>query len=189
MSAAAAFPALRFPPSRRRRATRASPRPPWSSTSRPARSATRSRAWRRAFAPGLFDRAGRKVTLTAEGQTLAVRVRLSLSLLGDAFDAVAVASARPARHLHACLDRRPLSRPRLPDFQRRFGGIELELRCGSALADLTSDDVDVAIRFGPGGWTGLQARHLGDEFCSRWPALPIAAAIFRARSRRCAIAR
>src|ERR1044071_7580490 len=35
----------------------------------------------------LFDRAGRRVALTGEGQTLAVRVRLSLSLLGDAFDA------------------------------------------------------------------------------------------------------
>ncbi|MGQ0660824.1 LysR substrate-binding domain-containing protein, partial [Sphingosinicella sp.] len=110
----------------------------------------------------LFDRAGRRVALTPEGQTLAVRVRLSLSLLGDAFDTspwlrrdrlvVSTLSSIAGRLA-----------PSLGDFRRRFPDIELELRCGAALADLTADEVDVAIRFGPGGWTGLQARHLGDE--------------------------
>jgi LysR family glycine cleavage system transcriptional activator len=110
----------------------------------------------------LFDRVGRRVNLTAEGQTLAVRVRLSLSLLGDAFD-TAPWLRRDRLVISTLASIAGALAPRLPDFQRRFGGIELELRSASALADFTTDDVDVAIRFGPGGWTGLQARHLGDE--------------------------
>ncbi len=120
----------------------------------------------------LFDRAGRKVTLTAEGQTLAVRVRLSLSLLGDAFD-TSPWLRRDRLVISTLASMASRIAPRLPDFQRRFGNVELELRCGSALADLT-DDVDVAIRFGPGGWTGLQARHLGDE-----SLFPVASPAFR----------
>jgi len=37
----------------------------------------------------------------------------------------------------------------------------LDLRCNDALADL--DEVDVAIRFGPGGWHGVQSRLLARE--------------------------
>lgn len=110
----------------------------------------------------LFDRIGRKVALTAEGQTLAVRVRLSLSLLGDAFDASPwLRRDRLVISTLASIAGRVA--PLLSDFQQRCGDVELDLRCGSALADLAAGDVDVAIRFGPGGWTGLQARHLADE--------------------------
>lgn len=110
----------------------------------------------------LFERAGRKVALTPEGQTLAVRVRLSLSLLGDAFE-----TSPWLRRDHLVVS--TLSSiagriaPRLGDFQRLVPDLELELRCEPALADLTSDGVDVAVRFGPGGWAGLAARHLGNE--------------------------
>lgn len=110
----------------------------------------------------LFDRSGRKVVLTVEGQTLAVRVRLSLALLGEAFDTSPwLRRDRLVVSTLASIASRIASA--LPDFQGLCRDVELELRCGAALADLTADDVDVAIRFGPGGWTGLQARHLGDE--------------------------
>lgn len=121
----------------------------------------------------LFDRAGRRVTLTSEGQTLAVRVRLSLSLLGDAFDTspwlrrdrlVVSTLASIATRLAASLD----------DVRLCFPHIELELRCGSILADPASGDVDLGIRFGPGGWTGLQALHLGDEYL-----FPVASPAYR----------
>jgi LysR family glycine cleavage system transcriptional activator len=136
----------------------------------------------------LFDRIGRKVALTAEGQSLAVRVRLSLSLLGDAFDAAPwLRRDRLVISTLAAIAARLA--PRLTGFQQGCRDVELELRSGSALADLAAGDVDVAIRFGPGGWTGLQARHLPTRSCSRWRALPIAAACCRARSTRCTAAR
>jgi LysR family glycine cleavage system transcriptional activator len=126
----------------------------------------------------LFERSGRKVTLTAEGQTLAVRVRLSLSLLGDAFDA-APWLRRDRLVISTLASIAGRIAPALADFQQECRDVELDLRCGSALADLAAGDVDVAIRFGPGGWTGLQARHLGDEIlfpvaspCYRGGALP-----------------
>lgn len=110
----------------------------------------------------LFDRAGRRVTLTPEGQTLAVRVRLSLSLLGDAFD-TSPWLRRDRLVMSTLSSIAGRLAPMLTDFRKRFPDVELDLRCGAQLADLVADDVDVAIRFGPGGWSGLQARHLGDE--------------------------
>lgn len=38
----------------------------------------------------------------------------------------------------------------------------LDIRCTYSLADVDKD-VDVAIRFGPGGWRGLQSQFLGEE--------------------------
>lgn len=110
----------------------------------------------------LFERIGRRVNLTQEGQTLAVRVRLSLSLLSDAFD-TAPWLRRDRLVISTLASIAGVLAPLLPDFQRRFPGVELELRSSSTLADLAADDVDVAVRFGPGGWTGQQARHLADE--------------------------
>lgn len=109
----------------------------------------------------LFERTGRKVALTAEGQALAVRVRLSLSLLSEAFDVSPwlrrdrlVVSALPSVAEKVLL-------PSLQGLREAMPEAALDLRCSVALADL--DEVDVAIRFGPGGWSALQSRHLGDE--------------------------
>lgn len=110
----------------------------------------------------LFERSGRTLNLTPQGQTLVTRVRLSLSLLSDAFDTSPwLRRDRLVVSTLASIGRRLA--PRLGEFRDRFPNVELELRCGSALADVASDDADVAIRFGPGGWTGLQSRHLADE--------------------------
>jgi LysR family transcriptional regulator, glycine cleavage system transcriptional activator len=109
----------------------------------------------------LFDRAGRRVSLTSDGQALATRVRLSLSLLAEAFDVSPwvrrdrlVVSALPSVAERILL-------PKLPDVRAALPEIAIDLRCSPLLADL--DEVDVAIRFGPGGWSALQSRHLGGE--------------------------
>ena len=109
----------------------------------------------------LFERSGRKVALTSDGRSLAARVRLSLSLLGEAFDVAPwlrrdrlVVSTLPAVADKILL-------PRLGGLHETLPGLVLELRCSAALADL--DEVDVAIRFGPGGWSALQSRHLAAE--------------------------
>lgn len=110
----------------------------------------------------LFSRSGRRVSLTADGQALASRVRLSLALLDDVFDL-----APWLRHDRLVVTTLPsiaerLLLPALADLKRAMPGVAFDLRCSSALADLDGD-VDVAIRFGPGGWSGLEARHLADE--------------------------
>lgn len=110
----------------------------------------------------LFTRDGRSVSLTADGRTLAARVRLSLALLGDAFD-IAAPRARNRlviSTLPAIAERILL--PRLDQLKAALPGVVLDFRCSTELADFDRE-VDVAIRFGPGGWRGVQTRFLGNE--------------------------
>jgi LysR family glycine cleavage system transcriptional activator len=110
----------------------------------------------------LFDRKGRSVVLTAAGLTLAAKVRVSLGLLSDAFETT------PWR----ALDRLVISTtgsiaqkillPHLGTLQHSCPGARLDIRTSDALADF-DEGIDVAIRFGPGGWRGLQSRPLGKE--------------------------
>ena len=110
----------------------------------------------------LFVRSGRAVTLTEAGRTLAARVRLSLGLLADAFD-TAPWRARDLLVIStlASIAERVLV-PALAELQAAAPGMMLDFRCTTALADFDRD-VDLAIRFGPGGWRGVQSRFLGDE--------------------------
>ena len=110
----------------------------------------------------LFDRGGRSVSLTADGRTLAARVRLSLALLGDAFDtAPPRARNRLVVSTLSVIAERILL-PALTELKVALPDVVLDFRCSTALADFDRE-VDVAIRFGPGGWRGLQSRFLGDE--------------------------
>jgi LysR family glycine cleavage system transcriptional activator len=110
----------------------------------------------------LFTREGRAVALTEAGRTLAARVRLSLGLLADAFDTAPWrARDRLVVSTLASIAER-LFLPALSRLQAAAPGMMLDLRCTTALADLDRD-IDLAIRFGPGGWRGVQTRFLGDE--------------------------
>jgi LysR family glycine cleavage system transcriptional activator len=110
----------------------------------------------------LFERTGRAVKLTPAGQTLAARVRLSLGLLSDAFDAAPWRSLdRLVVTTTNAIAERVLG-PNLQLLEQRCAGAELDLRCTDALSSF-DDGVDVAIRFGPGGWRGLQSRLLAHE--------------------------
>jgi LysR family glycine cleavage system transcriptional activator len=110
----------------------------------------------------LFVRNGRTVALTPAGLTLAARVRVSLALLSDAFETA------PWR----ALDRLVVSTtgsiaekillPRLAQLQASISGARLDIRTTDTLADF-DEGIDVAIRFGPGGWRGLQSRKLAEE--------------------------
>jgi LysR family glycine cleavage system transcriptional activator len=110
----------------------------------------------------LFIRSARAVTLTPAGQTLAARVRVSLGLLTDAFEA---APWRALNRLgisttHAIGEK--ILAPNLISLQQACEGAKLDLRCSDALADF-DNGIDVAIRFGPGAWRGLQSRLLAEE--------------------------
>lgn len=110
----------------------------------------------------LFTRFGRTVALTEQGLTLAARVRLSMGLLADAFDTAPWrARDRLVVSTLASIAQRILL-PALDQLRDGCPGVMLDLRCSNALADFDRE-IDLAIRFGPGGWRGLQSRFLGDE--------------------------
>jgi LysR family transcriptional regulator, glycine cleavage system transcriptional activator len=111
----------------------------------------------------LFDRGKATVTLTQSGATLASRVRLSLSLLNEAFETQAprersrlVVSVLGAVAHHIVI-------PRLATFFAANDDIEIDLRPTRKLADLKSQEADVAIRFGQGQWPGLHAALLAKD--------------------------
>jgi LysR family glycine cleavage system transcriptional activator len=110
----------------------------------------------------LFLRTGRAVRLTPAGQTLAARVRLSLGLLTDAFGTVLwrAADRLVVSTTHSIAQK--ILAPILGQVQECCAGARLDLRCSDSLSDF-DDGIDVAIRFGPGGWRGLESRLLGTE--------------------------
>jgi LysR family transcriptional regulator, glycine cleavage system transcriptional activator len=122
----------------------------------------------------LFDRTGRSVSLTEDGRLLAARVRLSLSLLADAFDVSPWlrSSGLIISVLHSFAQKFLIAR--LQGFYDREPGAQLQLRCTPTVADLEGGEIDLGIRFGPGRWAGLQSRHLADEWL-----FPVASPAYR----------
>lgn len=111
----------------------------------------------------LFDRQGRGVSLTEPGRVLAGRVRLGIGLLSDAFETrpwvertKLVVSVLPGFATRILI-------PRLDRFRKRHPQIELDIRANWSLAPVGEREIDVGLRYGPGGWAGLSAIKLMDE--------------------------
>lgn len=109
----------------------------------------------------LFERRPRELALTPAGSAL-------YPVLSEAFDRVAEAVTR----IRARPESRPLSvsltptfgsrwlAQRLGRFWREYPDVDLRLHHSVQLVDLLRDDVDMAVRFGRGGWAGLVAERL-----------------------------
>lgn len=109
----------------------------------------------------LFARLPRKLELTEEGNQLAHVVRESLTTIGSAID-----------RLRAYQDKGPLTvsliasyaanwlMPRLPKFHALHPDIDLRLHTDDRLANLRTDGVDVALRYGWGNYPGMDTRLL-----------------------------
>jgi len=112
----------------------------------------------------LFRRSGRAMLLTAEGQQLYAHVREAFARLQRG-----VAELKPeARRGTLTVSVLPgfAARwlvPRLPEFYRRHPELDVNLRATTGLTDFRREDVDLAVRFGPGSWPGLMAEKLLDE--------------------------
>lgn len=111
----------------------------------------------------LFDRQGRGVSLTEPGRVLAGRVRLGIGLLSDAFEtrpwverSKLVISVLPGFATRLLV-------PRLARFRARHPDIELDIHVTWSLAPVGEREVDIGLRYGPGGWAGLSAVRLLDE--------------------------
>lgn len=111
----------------------------------------------------LFDRFGRTVVLTEAGRAFVSRLRLSLSLISEAFDV----QPRPGGGrlvVGTCagfLER--VLAPRLPEFIAAHPGRELEFRTAAGPADVASGELDVALLYGDGACAGLTSRALARE--------------------------
>ena len=109
----------------------------------------------------LFQRVGRGMVPTEFALLVATQVRSALSLLDRAF----VTRERRARTLRLSVLPSFASYwllPRLAEFHSRHGDVELEVDTTTKLIG-PDDDVDLAIRYGPGAWPGVQARRLCTE--------------------------
>src|SRR5439155_25050732 len=124
------------------------------------------RALERALGIALFQRNGRRVSLTAAGRHFADRVGAALRDIAEAAqfirrgerDNVLTLSTLPSFAARWLL-------PRIGRFIEQHPEIAVSIHTSLALVDLERDEVDLAIRFGGGHWPGLEAqKFLDDEF-------------------------
>lgn len=117
----------------------------------------------------LFTRRGNRMELTAEGRTLLIKVVQALASLEDLFaQAPANGAGRHQGNMRIRLSAVPsfASRwllPRLPQFRERHPGIDIHLIATQSFSNLQDDGVDVAIRYGYGGWQDFAQRKLFHE--------------------------
>ncbi|MFQ6018797.1 MAG: transcriptional regulator GcvA, partial [Kiloniellaceae bacterium] len=125
------------------------------------------KALEEALGVALFRRFNRRLMLTDAGQ-------LYLPPLTEAFDRMDAAT----RHLHSRDESGALKvsvlasfaakwlLPRLPRFRERHPEIDVLVLASDRLVDFRGDDVDMAIRYGPGRYPGLRVDFLmGDTVC------------------------
>ncbi|RZS52152.1 LysR substrate-binding domain-containing protein [Sphaerotilus mobilis] len=99
----------------------------------------------------------RDFSLTAEGQAALVPVREGLRALQQLAPLPAAAPS-PTRLRLAVTPTfsRQVLMPRLPMFRHAYPDIELILQVAIPLADVTAEQADLEIRYGPGGYAGVE---------------------------------
>ncbi|MER9655056.1 transcriptional regulator GcvA [Mesorhizobium sp. M0152] len=112
----------------------------------------------------LFDRGTRSVRLTSVGVAYATQVGKALDQIAAA--TIAAAPDRSTGILNVSTSDGFAGRwlvPRLHRFHRANTDIDVRLSTSGVLADFVSDGIDIAIRYGKGGYTGVTAEFLADE--------------------------
>lgn len=118
----------------------------------------------------LFHRGHRAVELTAEGDALAASLGEWFASLDLALDR---AIAPTAAHLRVSTMESFAAKwlaPRLHRFHRDCPDLKLRIETGNEPADFVRDGIDVAIRYGPGGYNGVRAERFLEA-----PAFPVCA--------------
>ncbi|MBZ9746588.1 transcriptional regulator GcvA [Mesorhizobium sp. CO1-1-7] len=112
----------------------------------------------------LFDRGTRSVRLTGVGAAYAAEVGKALDQIAAA--TIAATPDRSTRILNVSTSDGFAGRwlvPRLHRFHRANPDIDVRLATSGVLADFVSDGIDISIRYGRGGYTGVTAEFLADE--------------------------
>lgn len=105
----------------------------------------------------LLDRSGRSMRLTPAGDVLAKALHAGFATMIEA--AQEITGARDVRPLHiSCTPTFAASwlMPRLPSFRAKHPEANLRLDPTPALAALSPDGIDLAIRYGVGPWRGTE---------------------------------
>lgn len=120
----------------------------------------------------LFVRDGHRMLLTDAGQMLLLEMREPLRALAMAFDSARLRSrnTKQATVLNVSVLPGFAARwllPRLAGFQEKYPDIDIAVRPTASIATLdTRDGVDIAVRYGPGRWPGLESRLLMKSYVS-----------------------
>ncbi|MEP3747150.1 MAG: transcriptional regulator GcvA [Nitratireductor sp.] len=109
----------------------------------------------------LFQRANRAIFLTDAGQTYLPQVRNAFRQISTATDQILSSAETGILTVSTttCFASAWLI-PRLDDFRETCPLIDLHIRTGNSLADLTRGAADVAVRHGKGRYTGLVSEQL-----------------------------
>lgn len=111
----------------------------------------------------LVRREGRGVRLTADGERLAASLETAFLGIRRAVDELTGADAtRPLQVTMTPSFAVSWLMPRISEFRHRHPDVELMLNPTAEVVELAPGGVDVAIRFGSGGWPGLDAELLLD---------------------------
>jgi LysR family glycine cleavage system transcriptional activator len=112
----------------------------------------------------LFERAGRGIRLTDEGERFAIRVRAAFGELSAAVQEIAE-RANP-RRIRVSVTPSFAARwllPRIGRFTAAHPNLDLDISANISVVDLARDDVDFAIRYGMGHWPGVISEFLSDD--------------------------
>lgn len=109
----------------------------------------------------LVVRDGRGMALTAEGQQLAQALTDGFGTIASGVAALRAGGMdRPVRITLTASFASQWLMPRLKDFWDLHPDIALSLHPDARVSDLRRDGMDLGIRYGNGGWPGVQARFL-----------------------------
>ena len=112
----------------------------------------------------LFERGTRSVRLTTEGAAYAAEIGAALDRIGAA--TIVATASRWAGVLTVSTSDGFAGRwlvPRLYRFHREHRDIDVRLSTSGVLANFIRDGIDVAIRYGEGGYEGVVSEFLADE--------------------------
>lgn len=112
----------------------------------------------------LFARRGRGVALTGDGRALASSVRSALAEIAEAAQSIRrrTHSNRLSISVIPSFGSRWLM-PRIARFMAAHPGWAINIDSSAVLVDFARDDIDVAVRYGPGAWPGLHSELLMDD--------------------------
>jgi LysR family transcriptional regulator, glycine cleavage system transcriptional activator len=98
----------------------------------------------------LFERTGRAVTLTSIGKTIYPLVRDGFDQIAQAFEVISADTGEDSIHISAtrAFAERWLM-PRLSRFNAVYPDITVHIHGSEKTVDLSHDDIDLAIRYGP----------------------------------------
>ena len=112
----------------------------------------------------LFSKKVRNLRLTEDGRRLQVDVSQGLRRIADAVQGIRLINVvRPLTITTTASVAMLWLTPRLQQFRKLHAGIDVSLIATDWLIDMKKEEVDIAIRYGAGNWTGGKSILLFDE--------------------------